>query len=558
MADENQKYGYIGRTELDEQTNKDLEKINKSADDVAALKGKVEANTNKVSEHTTSISNISNKMGTLSALNTNNKNNLVAAINEVFQSGSKIRQLVIDKLTAAKIDFDPNDTLENLITLLGNNMGGIIYNLACRLLRNVGDMDKNLASSMLDTMTVNINENFVNYGLKTGVANSDTYVKMNGYSGGTQDSMVIPEGIFTGKKFILFNYFGWCYDRNRGTGQKDYNGIIINMDGVYGDITKDAPIRTKDKPAISLGGYSYIFIRGNNVVIKEGCTSLRSAKSDYMSEPEFSNRILIYNPETNKVVKSVTISSGFKNACCVYDGGQYLYIGGGVHGYTTDYRKTGNRVEEWYSNQALWRFNINTLEYIELISPPTDSQGNKHYEILSYNVNTLDNYTGPVGPVEGVKNYSFCFYRDGYLYNTNGEAVVNVNNPAWNENCEGAPNIKNNGNGFEGQYCYRYKDGEYYGFKNKYGSYIKRKYNSDFSNYTDYEYSKYTTKLIKQDKYDAVLSSAFTIYTSILGEYGGYMYYLEPYSDSDNNDGWNVTKASLNKDYCLAPLSQLV
>ena len=70
MADENQKYGYIGRAELDEQTNKDLEKINKSADDVAALKGKVEANTNKISEHTTSISNISNKMGTLSALNT--------------------------------------------------------------------------------------------------------------------------------------------------------------------------------------------------------------------------------------------------------------------------------------------------------------------------------------------------------------------------------------------------------------------------------------------------------------------------------------------------------
>ena len=36
------------------------------------------------------------------------------------------------------------------------------------------------------------------------------------------------------------------------------------------------------------------------------------------------------------------------------------------------------------------------------------------------------------------------------------------------------------------------------------------------------------------------------------------MYYLEPYSDSDNKDGWNVTRASLNKDYCLAPLSQLV
>lgn len=55
-----------------------------------------------------------NDIGTLSSLQTSNKSNLVAAINELFQNGSNVKQRLVDTLTAKGMSCSINDSWDAL------------------------------------------------------------------------------------------------------------------------------------------------------------------------------------------------------------------------------------------------------------------------------------------------------------------------------------------------------------------------------------------------------------------------------------------------------------
>ena len=55
------------------------------------------------------------KLGSLSALSTTNKNNIVDAINELFQRGDEVKQLLVDALIAKGANASMDDTFEALV-----------------------------------------------------------------------------------------------------------------------------------------------------------------------------------------------------------------------------------------------------------------------------------------------------------------------------------------------------------------------------------------------------------------------------------------------------------
>jgi hypothetical protein len=66
----------------------------------------------------------STQIGTLNSLQTSNKNNLVAAINEVFQSGSNAKQKLVDALTSNNINCSTSDSWDTLIGHISSLGGG--------------------------------------------------------------------------------------------------------------------------------------------------------------------------------------------------------------------------------------------------------------------------------------------------------------------------------------------------------------------------------------------------------------------------------------------------
>lgn len=58
------------------------------------------------------------KVGELTNLNTTNKENLVAAINEVFQSGNNVKQNLVDALIAKGVSCSTSDSFSKLISLI--------------------------------------------------------------------------------------------------------------------------------------------------------------------------------------------------------------------------------------------------------------------------------------------------------------------------------------------------------------------------------------------------------------------------------------------------------
>ncbi len=60
------------------------------------------------------------EIGTLSSLQTSNKGNLVAAINEVFQSGNNVKQQLVDTLSAKGVNCSTSDSWDTLINYINN------------------------------------------------------------------------------------------------------------------------------------------------------------------------------------------------------------------------------------------------------------------------------------------------------------------------------------------------------------------------------------------------------------------------------------------------------
>ena len=63
------------------------------------------------------------QIGILSSLKTNNKNNLVAAINELFQSGANAKQQLVDALVANGVVCSTSDSWNTLINHINENSG---------------------------------------------------------------------------------------------------------------------------------------------------------------------------------------------------------------------------------------------------------------------------------------------------------------------------------------------------------------------------------------------------------------------------------------------------
>lgn len=66
----------------------------------------------------------SSQIGILSSLQTNNKNNLVAAINELFQSGANAKQQLVDTLVANGMVCSTSDSWNTLINHVNEGAGG--------------------------------------------------------------------------------------------------------------------------------------------------------------------------------------------------------------------------------------------------------------------------------------------------------------------------------------------------------------------------------------------------------------------------------------------------
>jgi hypothetical protein len=69
---------------------------------------------------TTQLTTTNNNIGTLSSLQTSAKGNLVAAINEVFQSGNNAKQKLVDALVAKGISASTSDSWDTLVGKLGD------------------------------------------------------------------------------------------------------------------------------------------------------------------------------------------------------------------------------------------------------------------------------------------------------------------------------------------------------------------------------------------------------------------------------------------------------
>lgn len=69
---------------------------------------------------TSSVTTVSNNIGALSNLKTNEKGSLVGAINEVFQSGSNAKTKLVNALTAKGISASTSDSWDTLIDKIGN------------------------------------------------------------------------------------------------------------------------------------------------------------------------------------------------------------------------------------------------------------------------------------------------------------------------------------------------------------------------------------------------------------------------------------------------------
>ena len=88
---------YATKTEVNELNNKIDTEIDSI--DFSSYATKTEVNT-QLSTINTNLSSATSKLGNLSSLKTSAKGNLVAAINEVFQSGANIKQQLVDVLRA--------------------------------------------------------------------------------------------------------------------------------------------------------------------------------------------------------------------------------------------------------------------------------------------------------------------------------------------------------------------------------------------------------------------------------------------------------------------------
>ena len=126
--------GCIGNTELASEVKLKLleleNKCNASTSNVDQVQNNVnqlQTNVNnQLTQLQTDIENSINpkinantdKIGELNNLNTENKSDLVAAINEVFQCGNNVKQKLVDTLIAKKIECSTSDTFDTLISLI--------------------------------------------------------------------------------------------------------------------------------------------------------------------------------------------------------------------------------------------------------------------------------------------------------------------------------------------------------------------------------------------------------------------------------------------------------
>ena len=96
-------------TNIDNKLNELQSNVNSQ---LAQLQTDVENNINpKINANTA-------KIGNLNSLNTENKTDLVNAINEVFQCGNNVKQNLVDTLIAKKIECSTSDNFDTLISLI--------------------------------------------------------------------------------------------------------------------------------------------------------------------------------------------------------------------------------------------------------------------------------------------------------------------------------------------------------------------------------------------------------------------------------------------------------
>lgn len=93
-------------------TKEDLENIDLS---LYATKEEMNSVETWLEDVDSDVYNCKFNIGNTSSLNTNNKTNLVSAINEVFQSGVNVKQNLVDALIAKNIDCSTSNTFDELI-----------------------------------------------------------------------------------------------------------------------------------------------------------------------------------------------------------------------------------------------------------------------------------------------------------------------------------------------------------------------------------------------------------------------------------------------------------
>lgn len=86
---------------------------------------------------TDNINNVNNTIGDASTLQTNTKDNIVSAINEVFQSGVSVKENLVEALTSKDVECSTSNTFDELISEVENlpvfpiwarNGGGLSFN----------------------------------------------------------------------------------------------------------------------------------------------------------------------------------------------------------------------------------------------------------------------------------------------------------------------------------------------------------------------------------------------------------------------------------------------
>lgn len=99
----------------------DISEVNDKVTQVSSqLNTQVEELNGKIGDANDQIEEVDSKLGDLDNLQTADKNSLVGALNEVFQRGNEVKEMLVDSLIAKGLNVSTNNTFEELSSEIAN------------------------------------------------------------------------------------------------------------------------------------------------------------------------------------------------------------------------------------------------------------------------------------------------------------------------------------------------------------------------------------------------------------------------------------------------------